>query len=114
MAPGIAFASKFDARSLVYTVRGGTRLFSGDRIAPPKAPEAGKVGIGGSQNGVVFHSQRRQVRVGDEVTCSVASSQHLLEQTPMLLGWCENTDAGLLEPALDALDALSQGKRPFV
>src|SRR5436309_10193795 len=51
MAPGIAFASKFRRPLMVYTVHRGTRLFSGDRIAPPETSKAGEVGIGGSQNG---------------------------------------------------------------
>src|SRR5882724_6279670 len=48
MVLGIAFASQIRRPLMVCTVHGGTRLFSGDRIAPPEASKAGEVGIGGS------------------------------------------------------------------
>src|SRR5262245_56107959 len=48
MAPGIAFASQIRRPLMMYAVHGGTRLFSGNRIAPPEASKAGEVGIGGN------------------------------------------------------------------
>jgi hypothetical protein len=55
-------------------------------VFPSEAAEAGEVGIRGVKSAVVFNGKSGKASVGDEVSRRVASVEHLLENTPVIVG----------------------------
>ena len=57
--------------------------------------------------------QGSQMGIGNQISSRLPLKQHLLKNFPMIPGWINHADAGLIQPALYALDGIIQSKGIF-
>ncbi len=83
-----------------------------ERIIPFQSGETGEIGVGGAEQTIVLNGQSGEMSIGNEIGGGVAAFEHFLKSNPVLLGRLDQTDTGLIEPALHAFDGFFKGQRP--
>ena len=80
------------------------------RILPPETGKSGKICVGRVQLTAMLDCQGSQMGVGNQVSSRFSLEQHLLKNLPMIPGGIDHAGAGLVQPALHALDGVIRSK----
>ena len=88
-----------------------SRWLDSEGILPLQFRKACEIRIGGDKLAAVFDGKSSQVGIRNQIADGLTTSQHLLEDTPMPLGWLDYSRAGLLQPTLYAGKCLAQRER---
>ena len=62
----------------------------------------------------MFHSERREVGIGNQVAHRAPAAEHLLKDCPVLVRGLDDAHARLVEPALHTLNGLLESQRTLV
>ena len=74
------------------------------RINPPERGKPGKVPICRVEGAPVFYGQRSKMGIRDKIPHGTGLPDLSLENSPVVLGRTDNTDAGLVDPTLHTLN----------
>ena len=85
-----------------------------DRIDPLQFEKAAEVPVRRVQLAVVFDGQCGEMGIRNEVPHGVGTAEQSLKNWPMFLSRLNDSDAGLSQPALHALDRFIDGQRTAV
>jgi hypothetical protein len=66
------------------------------------------------QDTIVFNREGREVGIGNQIAQRVPAAKHLLKNCPVLIAGLNNTDTGLIEPALHPVSGFFERERTLV
>ena len=70
--------------------------------------------VGRVQHAIVFHGERGEMGVGNQVAQRIPAAEHLLKKGPMLIGRLDDAHARLVEPALHTLGGFLERERTLM
>ncbi len=86
-------------------------LWLGEGVSPLQFGETSEISIGRGQHAAMFNGKSCQMCVCHQIGDSLTIREHLLENSPVSLGWPNDSRTGLIQPALYTSKCLFKRER---